>query len=592
MTTNYQYGRKKLLKKALEDHENYHSSLEHGADVEKEYLNKYGFNTLEDALEWAKTPVSKNFDHTQDRALEILIITEKGTMAREVARLLSNNRYYRKPYMLLNQDRDNEYYYHFKRKMYGKFANIWVTTTAGHLKTQVIDEEDDEEYIQEEGEAIGFECIDYLLPSINVPPSGNKMDAFYRGGGAMGILALSRFEITFDLLPPAAKYRKKELLPKKFIEKLSFYPCGTICVKLVVDRYEEVQNSDKQYCLEFEITIHGENIVFSFGVYTKNEAERLCQKLNKFKYCEVIEVTKSEALKEQSPAGLNTFELLKFLSKYFFLDTTAGADISQWIYQFGLSTYPRTESTKYSKDLKVNVGQLYDNLSKLNFQNPEILKAIKDMEINVEKVLDKGEDFKDHPPITPTEKRLKGTNELNYDNEIVYDFIVRRFLASFADDYQYCKETIKFKIGEEDEFQYSYFTTENPGFTTLLPELIKDGTRVESLFVKVGSELPFKVKTKEIEKPLMKEFELVQVMEENHIGTDGTIPTHIENMAKNGFVKINQKTFEFQPEPLGLLLAKAYDQCIPELVKPRFRARFDADIKSIGCGDKTFVEIV
>uniref|UniRef100_A0AC34G4U9 DNA topoisomerase n=1 Tax=Panagrolaimus sp. ES5 TaxID=591445 RepID=A0AC34G4U9_9BILA len=379
-------------------------------------------------------------------------------------------------------------------------------------------------------------------------------------------------------------------LPQKSINKLSFYPCGSTCLKLIVDQYDKVQKSPTKYCLQFVFNIDGKEILFCCGEYSEDEAEKLCKKLNEINLCEVVEMTKSDPIKKDALAGLNTYELMKFLSRYLHIHTTAAAALVQKLYELGLISYPRSETSKYTKDLTVNQQQLCANLLKFNskFEDTDIFKAIKEMKIEVEKALDKGEDCKDHPPITPTEKWLEDLNEMRYDREeleIVYNFIVRRFLASFADDYQYCEETIKFKIGEEDEFQYSYFTTENPGFTTLLPELIKDGTRDESLLplLKIGSELPFKVEAKEIE--------LVQVMEDNHIGTDGSIPTHIYNIEKNGLVKIDNDSFEFNPEKLGLLMSKSYEKCIPNSIDPMFRAKFFRDLKAIASGEKKFAEV-
>uniref|UniRef100_A0AC34GE33 Toprim domain-containing protein n=1 Tax=Panagrolaimus sp. ES5 TaxID=591445 RepID=A0AC34GE33_9BILA len=107
--------------------------------------------------------------------------------------------------------------------MYGKTANIIVTSTNGHLKGETVREKnvkenefedieeilyakifskpsDNKEYFEEmlqnfgvnwdrvllmldydeEGEAIAFGCINYLLDFVSVSPSGHKMDAFCR----------------------------------------------------------------------------------------------------------------------------------------------------------------------------------------------------------------------------------------------------------------------------------------------------------------------------------------------------------------------------------------------------------------------------
>uniref|UniRef100_A0A914YE73 DNA topoisomerase n=1 Tax=Panagrolaimus superbus TaxID=310955 RepID=A0A914YE73_9BILA len=150
------------------------------------------------------------------------MIAEKDTMAHEVVKNLSVNNNYHMKRIPMSRINDNVLVkgYQFTRNMFGKHANIWMTSTFGHLNGQTfpsaVDEHVSEEILyakiidvscnkkvsfagelskklgkncdavillldnDEEGEAITFEVIDYLKDYINMPPSGNFMDAFYR----------------------------------------------------------------------------------------------------------------------------------------------------------------------------------------------------------------------------------------------------------------------------------------------------------------------------------------------------------------------------------------------------------------------------
>uniref|UniRef100_A0A914QAY9 DNA topoisomerase n=1 Tax=Panagrolaimus davidi TaxID=227884 RepID=A0A914QAY9_9BILA len=328
----------------------------------------------------------------------------------------------------------------------------------------------------------------------------------------------------------------------------------------------------------------------------------------KIKQCEVVQVSKSNPISEPSPPGLNSFELLKFLSRYLRIDSSAAAQVAQHLYEIGLISYPRSESTKYSYDFVVVLEQLYHNLKIVNGTNVSgryenrIMEVIEKMEIDtIENAKNKGVDSLDHPPITPTQKRLINYDEsgqrrysnnqyLNNTDKIVYNFIVRRFLAIFMDAYSYCKNAVKFKVGRH-EFEYSFFTTQKAGFTELLPELIKNGTNDKNLSFNIGSKFPFDVKVKEIPMPFLEEYELIQNMEDHNIGTDGSIPNHIAVIERVKYVKIDNDTFTLEPELLGTLLVNAYKDCIPDLINPKCRARFIKDIRCIASGEKSFTEV-
>uniref|UniRef100_A0AC34GRS9 DNA topoisomerase n=1 Tax=Panagrolaimus sp. ES5 TaxID=591445 RepID=A0AC34GRS9_9BILA len=569
------------MKKALSDSENYYVSLQHGAGVKEIYLDRYGFKSLDEFLEWYNKPVTNNFGHVQGRALEVLMIAEKDTMAHEVVKNLSFNNNYKIDRIRASKTDPDKLVkgYQFTTNLFDKIANVWITSTFGHLNRQTFPRAVDE-YVSEgilrskvidvpcdkkvyfggysetigkgcdlvillldndeEGEVICFEVIEYLKEYINMPPSGNFMDAFFR----------ARFSSAPEIVTAIHRLERPDvrillsMVAKHYLDLRSGVALSR-CQKFIAQKYVP------KYTLEFVIKVDGLNFVFSSGEYGKSEAELMCEKLKGIQEGEVTKVSTSAPIIKKSPPGLNYFEFMKFLSRYFKIDSSEAAKIAQKLYELGYISYPRTETSKFPIYLQFNVNQLCCNFSEMDSKDAflyhfnaqsslysdkndaKMLQIIQNMNVDVQKVLHKGVDKKDQSPMTPTQKRLRKDDKMDDREKLVYKFIVRRFFAAFLDDYQYCEEKTEFQI----------------------------------------------------------EYELIQLMEDHDIGTDGSIPGHIEAIEKRGFVEINNRTFELRPLPLGIQMTDGYQKCIPDLVDPKFRAKFIRTVCGIGTGENDFVEV-
>jgi DNA topoisomerase-3 len=54
------------------------------------------------------------------------------------------------------------------------------------------------------------------------------------------------------------------------------------------------------------------------------------------------------------------------------------------------------------------------------------------------------------------------------------------------------------------------------------------------------------------------EAKLISLMEKNGIGTDASIPTHINNIIERQYVNVKEPGRTLVPSPLGLALVKGY----------------------------------
>ena len=83
------------------------------------------------------------------------------------------------------------------------------------------------------------------------------------------------------------------------------------------------------------------------------------------------------------------------------------------------------------------------------------------------------------------------------------------------------------------------------------------------------------------------EAELIDEMEKKKIGTDGSIPSHILNLTKRGYVKVDEHR-RIKPTRLGISLIDSLNEIIPDIVKPENRANIEQFVKQIASGDKSY----
>ncbi|EEC11810.1 DNA topoisomerase III, putative [Ixodes scapularis] len=85
--------------------------------------------------------------------------------------------------------------------------------------------------------------------------------------------------------------------------------------------------------------------------------------------------------------------------------------------------------------------------------------------------------------------------------------------------------------------------------------------------------------------PLLKEADLIALMEKHGIGTDATHADHIETVKNRLYVALTGDGY-LVPGELGMGLVEGYDSMGLEMSKPRLRAELEADLKKICDGTK------
>lgn len=171
----------------------------------------------------------------------------------------------------------------------------------------------------------------------------------------------------------------------------------------------------------------------------------------------------------------------------------------------------------------------------------------------------KGKDAGDHPPITPM--KLASRNDFERDTWRIYDFICRHFLGTVSKDLKYRTTTVKMCIGME-----TFICTANvlldPGFTKVMTwqafgrdEAIPpftEGERIAINDVRMCEGLTSPP-------DYLTEAELITLMEQHGIGTDASIPVHINNICQRNYVTIESGR-KLIPTTLGTVLVHGYQK--------------------------------
>lgn len=306
----------------------------------------------------------------------------------------------------------------------------------------------------------------------------------------------------------------------------------------------------------------------------------------------VSDVTsRSDSVKR--PLPLNTDTLESEGARLFYTSPKSVADVAEKLYNQGFITYPRTESSYYhEKDLT-------PLLEKFLSDSP-----FKDLAEKVRQNGDpqnprQGRFTKDHEPIKPVKsatleeisKAIRGSDR---DKELawkVYDYVVRRFLATIHRDGTKSSITMTITVRDEKFERIGTKITES-GFLEIFPfQIPREASLPEG---EIGARLPVHIILQEDKTrppPLWPEYALIREMASKNIGTDATRSAHIDTVKFRKFVEYSGSQRGLIPTPLGQALYVSLTQNANNLIRPEIRATVEEWTQKIRSGEMTSEEV-
>ena len=215
------------------------------------------------------------------------------------------------------------------------------------------------------------------------------------------------------------------------------------------------------------------------------------------------------------------------------------------------------------------------------------------------------------------------------DSWRIYDYVVRHFIGTVSYNCKYQSTTVNFSIGDE-KFSFSGKKLIEPGFTAVMtwqaltseesmPNLQKGDTLpIKEVYLRQRIDfmmeltvcktfLQAKLSERQTSPPdYLTESDLITLMEKHGIGTDASIPVHINNVCQRNYVKVeagrkvrlvsyfngglmkhqlfHHFSFQLIPTTLGIVLVHGYLKIDSDLVHPQMRSAVEEQLgENDGC---------
>ncbi|RZC37038.1 DNA topoisomerase 3-alpha [Asbolus verrucosus] len=378
--------------------------------------------------------------------------------------------------------------------------------------------------------------------------------------------------------------RLQRVFPGKLADKLiSYGSCQFPTLGFVVERYQAIEDFIPEPFWKIKMNHKVKEITTEFSwkrdrLFDKNACEAILD-ICKENPTATVEKVESKPKSKWRPVPLDTVEMEKTVSKKLKITAKDTMKIAEKLYSQGYISYPRTETNIFPKEL--NLANLVTEQ-----QNDDRWGAF------AHRIMNEGgpnprqgkKSDQAHPPIHPT----KYTNNLTGNEQRVYEYIVRHFLACVQKDAQGFETVVTADIAGEKFTAKGLIILEKNYLEVYIYE--KWNAKEINSYEEGDTFLPTVLELHEsVTSPpkLLTEADLIALMDKHGIGTDATHAEHIDTIKSREYVGLHENIY-FVPGTLGMGLVEGYNNIGLEvsLAKPILRAEFEKDLKLICDGVK------
>jgi DNA topoisomerase I len=318
----------------------------------------------------------------------------------------------------------------------------------------------------------------------------------------------------------------------------------------------------------------------------------------------VVKSVESRRNTRKPPAPFNTTAFTSAASSVGVAPARA-MRIAEDLYMDGFISYPRTDNTVYPKSLPVR--ELLRSIAQV-----PAFEAAKPLAERPELTPTRGKkETTDHPPIYPTQA-LDPSVLPDDGHRKIYELVVRRFLATFADPAVSESTRADIEAGNQTYFVRGNVLVE-PGFLSVYPYGRSKDEEIPK--VEEGQQLPLAeraavalppgaeaagdeeagprpnpwAEAKETQPPSrIGQGKLIEMMEELGLGTKATRHDIIQKLYDRGYIQGNP----IEPRETGIAMVKAFQRFAEKVSSPDMTAELEADMDKIASGNVTKDEVV
>lgn len=543
-----------------------------------------------------------------------LIITEKHNTAKRIASILFKKVEAKKKYGITYYQSGNTYIVGLKGHIVeldfpGEFRNWKSVEVRDLIKAKLIKKVKERGIVRllkeiakdvdrvtiatdydREGELIGVEALEVIKkenPEVKVDrvrysaitPEEIKT-AFSKPGKVDFKLAKSaEARQKVDLIWGAALTRLISLSSGRMgKEFLSVGRVQSPTLRLIVEREKEIENFKPEPYWEIYATFCNSDCFEAKHVERFKEKEK-AEKAFKAVGDKATVISFEKRIRvEKRPTPFNTTEFLKEASK--FMNPAKAMNIAENLYMEGYISYPRTDNTVYPETL--NLKEIVKMF--LNSEFNEEAKFVLSGDMKPSKGRKKSED---HPPIYPT--AVAERKKLGRDEWIIYELVVRRFLATLSKDAKWDWRKVKLEsngqvfattgkvlIDAGWRKIYVYSSAEEAS----LPELEEGQILrvIDKKLVEKETKPPSRYGTGN----------LIKIMERLGLGTKSTRHEILNKLYSRKYVYGNP----LRPTQTAFAVIDALKKCAEEITLPEMTSRLEEEMYAIAEGKVEEKEVV
>ena len=306
--------------------------------------------------------------------------------------------------------------------------------------------------------------------------------------------------------------------------------------------------------------------------WKKGEADKIYKKIKSEKKANIFSIKKNK-FKQTPPHPFDLTSLQVEAYKLFGISPKETLAIAQELYTSGIISYPRTSSQQLPPSIKYE--KILNLLSKqINYHSliQDLIK--KPLKPNNGKKTDPA-----HPAIYPTGESPKSIDDRSMK---IYDLIVKRTLATFADEAE--RETMEIKIDcKKENFVAKGTRTTIDGWHKFYQPYVKLKEE-EFPELKEGKQIKIKeinLHDKETQPPKRyHQASIIRELEKRNLGTKATRAHIVDTLAQRGY--ITGKALEVTE--LGMTLINTLEKYSPDILDEELTRQFELEMEKIRQG--------
>jgi len=338
-------------------------------------------------------------------------------------------------------------------------------------------------------------------------------------------------------------------------------------LNLIVERERKINEFKSQKYWQVFIKVSNDKnkveLKYVKDIFDKKELEQFKNIIGKTAIANTTK--KEETLSPNPPFNLTGLQMEAY--RLHGMTPARTLQIAQSLYLAGLISYPRTSSQKLPDS--INYKEILDKLAK---------------QYHVEKLITRNKPIEGaktdsaHPSIYPT-----GENQqMNEDEEKIYNLVVRRFLSLFCDDAIIDNKTITAK-SDNLTFNTKGAEVRKKAWLDIYPYKIKE-IELPDINGKVKI-VDSRTEEKETQPPKRySPASIVSELEKRNLGTKATRASIVETLYDRGYVK--EKSIE--ATPLGISLIETLEKYSPIIIDEELTRNFEKEVDDIVESTKDF----